>query len=564
MSNIRFSSEELDAFESIFTEVEAEQSVREQTVVTGSILNIDGDRVLVDVGYKSEGAIPINEFQGIDIEIGQSVDVFVDSMDQDEGLLRLSKSKADQMRAWERVECAFNDQEIVEGLITARVKGGLSVDINAVKAFLPGSQVDLRPIKQLDSLIGKNFKFRIIKFNSRRGNIVLSRRVLLEEERENLRSETLKTLIPDTILTGQVKNITDYGAFIDLGGIDGLLHITDMTYGRLNHPRDMVEVNQTLEVKVLRFEEESNRVSLGLKQMKPNPWENVSQKYPIGCIVEGNVVSITEYGAFVELEEGIEGLVHQTEFSWDTRSQVRDPHRFVVEGERVQAKVLEVDETEQKISLSIKQTSEDPWNSISERYPIGSRINGRIKNITSFGLFVEIEENIDGLVHISDVSWSSRPKDPAEIFVKDQEIEAKVTNINPDDRRFSLSIKALSDDPWRGVDSRYFLGQPVDGTIVDHADFGLFVEIEDGIEGLVHVSELEQGEDWENHYPKGGKIRVEITQIMKADRRIKLSEKGANENEATGNTFIQPTQESNSLGALMERFSQNLDNSSED
>ena len=561
MSNL-FSNDEIDLINGLLEEEET-SLVREGSVVQGIARRIEGDRVMVDVGGKSDGLIPLSEFHGEEIELGKSYDVFVDSMDQEEGLLRLSKNKADQLKAWERVEQAFNDQEIVNGVITARVKGGLSVDINAVKAFLPGSQVDLRPIKQLDNLIGESFDFRIIKFNSRRGNIVLSRRVLLEEARAAQRAETLKTLEPDAVLKGQVKNITDYGAFIDLGGIDGLLHITDMTYGRLSHPREMVEVNQILDVKVLRFEEETNRVSLGLKQLRPNPWENVSQKYPVGCIVEGDVVSITDYGAFVELEEGIEGLVHQSEFSWDSRAQQRDPHRLFQEGTRVQAKVLEVDEEEQKISLSIKQTTDDPWSSIAERYPIGSRIIGRIKNITNFGLFVEIEENIDGLVHKSDLTWSSRDKDPSLSYAKGDEIEAKVTNINLADRRFSLSIRALTEDPWRGVDSRYFLGQTVTGTIVDHADFGLFVEIEDGIEGLVHVSELENGENWESTYPIGKELNVEITQILKQDRRIKLSERNASELKASGNTITQTESESSSLGALMQRFSKNLEGSEE-
>ena len=515
-------------FASFFDNYLNQSNIREQSVVPGQVIGIEGDWVTVDVGYKAEGIISKNQFINEDgeltIAVGDTVDVYLDTMHEDEGQLILSKEKADQMKAWEEISKAYENNEIVTGQITQRVKGGLSVDIG-VKAFLPGSQVDLRPVKNLEKLLGEDMEFRIIKFNRRRGNIVLSRRVLLEEERQVKRTETLKMLEVGAVMTGVVKNITDYGAFIDLGGIDGLLHITDMTYGRITHPSEMVKVGQVLEVKILKYDADSQRVSLGYKQIRPDPWEEVEFKYPVGAIVRGKVVSMPDYGAFIELEDGIEGLVHISEMTWNKR--IKHPSKLVEVGDIVEAKVLGVDVENQRISLGMRQLESNPWDLVEENYPIGSIVSGKVRNITDFGIFVGVEEGIDGLVHISDLSWSQRIRHPSEVFKKGDEVEARVLNIDRDGERFSLGIKQLSDDPWLSVHSRYFLGQLVKGRIVSHTDFGIFVEIEDGVEGLVHMSELLHEEEWENHYQLSQEISVEIRRIDPHDRKISLSEKDA-------------------------------------
>lgn len=521
------SSEDFAAF---FDNYLDNRDIREQTVVKGTVISIEGDWVTVDVGYKAEGTIHKEEFideeGALHISVGDVIDVYLDTMREDDGQLNLSKEKADQMKAWEEISQAYESNEIVNGVITQRVKGGLSVDIG-VKAFLPGSQVDLRPVKNLEKLIGEELDFKIIKFNRRRGNIVLSRRVLLEEERQVKRAETLDRLTVGVIMTGVVKNITDYGAFIDLGGIDGLLHITDMTYGRINHPSEMVEVGQALEVKILKFDSDSQRVSLGYKQIRPDPWEEVEYKYPVGAIVRGKVVSMPDYGVFVELEDGIEGLVHISEMSWNKR--VKHPSKVVNVNDVVEAKVLGVDVENKRISLGMRQLEENPWDIVEEMYPIGSVVSGAVRNITDFGIFVGVQDGIDGLVHISDLSWSQRIKTPHDLFKKGDEVEARVLNIDRENERFSLGIKQLTDDPWLSVHSRFFLGQVVKGRVVSHTDFGIFVEIEQGVEGLVHMSELSTEEDWKEHYGENMEVNVEIRRIDPHDRKISLSEKGANE-----------------------------------
>jgi small subunit ribosomal protein S1 len=517
-------------FKAFFNNYLSESVIREQSVVTGRVINIEGDFVVVDVGYKAEGVIPVNEFKDengvLTIAIGDEVHVYLDQMSEDEGQLTLSKRRADEMKAWEEISKAFEANQTVTGAITGRVKGGLSVDIG-VKAFLPGSQVDLRPVKNLEKLVGETMDFKIIKFNKRRGNIVLSRRVLLEEERKLKREETLKDLQVSAVMYGVVKNITDYGAFIDLGGIDGLLHITDMTYGRINHPSEMVEVGQSIEVKILKFDPDSQRVSLGTKQIRPDPWEEVDLKYPVGAIVRGKVVSMPDYGVFVELEDGIEGLVHISEMTWNKR--IKHPSKLVNQGDLVEAKVIGVDADEKRISLSMKELEMNPWDLVEERYPVGSIVRGKVRNITDFGIFVGIEEGIDGLVHISDLSWSQRIKHPSVVFKKGDDVEAKVLKIERDAERFSLGIKQLSEDPWYSVQGRYFLGQVVKGKVVSGTDFGIFVEIEPGVEGLVHMSELNEadGNNWRERYPDGREMLVEIRRIDQYDRKISLSEKGA-------------------------------------
>jgi small subunit ribosomal protein S1 len=518
-----------DDFAALFDSYLNTKSIREQTVVTGTVTNIDGDWAVVDVGYKAEGVISLNEFTDEDgnvtIGVGDKVDVFLGSMSEEDGQLSLSKRKADEMKAWEEISKAYEADETVSVIITARVKGGLSVDIG-VKAFLPGSQVDLRPVKNLEKLLNEEMTFKIIKFNKRRGNIVLSRRVLLEEERQKQRKETLKDLQVGVIMTGQVKNITDYGAFIDLGGIDGLLHITDMTYGRINHPSEMVEVGQSIEVKILKFDPDTQRVSLGYKQIRPDPWDEVDLKYPVGAIVRGKVVSMPDYGIFVELEDGIEGLVHISEMTWNKR--VKHPSKLVNIADLVEAKVIGVDAENKRISLSMRELEPNPWDLVEHRYPIGSIVNGKVRNITDFGLFVGIEEGIDGLVHISDLSWSQRVKHPSELYQKGDEVEARVLNIDREGERFSLGIKQLKEDPWLSVQARFFLGQVVKGKVVSRTDFGVFVEIEEGVEGLVHMSELGEGAgDFLETYPEGRELTVEIRRIDQHDRKISLSEKGA-------------------------------------
>ena len=539
------------------------QSVKEQTVVKGTVISIDGDRVLVDVGYKAEGYVSVSEFLDENGEMtvveGQEIEVFLESMNEDEGCLVISKNKADQKKAWDNISNAFKEERVIKGTITHRVKGGLSVDIG-VKAFLPGSQVGLRPMKNLEQLINREFDFRIIKFNQRRGNIVLSRRALLEEQRKKQREETLKKLAVGNIMKGKVKNITEYGVFIDLGGIDGLLHITDMTYARINHPEEMVQKDQEIEVKILKFDEESQRVSLGHKQIFPNPWESIQSKYPIGCIVKGNIVNIEEYGVFVELEEGIEGLIHVSEMSWNNR--VKRPDQMYKIGDSVEALVKEIDLQEERISLSIKEISEDPWSNIDIRYPIGSVVNGKVRGITEYGIFIEIEEGIDGLAHVSDLSWSKRDKKPSSMFKRGDEISAKVKDIDPQQRRFSLSVKDLQEDPWNSVQGRYFLGQVVSGKVVSHIEFGVFVEIEDGVDGLIHTTELANGENLKENYPVGEEVRVEIRRIDPYDRRISLSENGAVESEGSSSDFV--ADDTSASKSLSEVFGSLMDNLPED
>jgi len=518
-----------DEFTNFFDDYLGTRSVREQSVVKGTVIEIGDEFVTVDIGYKAEGKIRrgefINEAGDVTIAIGDSIDVYLDQMGEEDDLLELSKEKADLMKAWDEISKAVERDETVRGTITARVKGGLAVDIG-VKAFLPGSQVDLRPVKNLDRLLGETHEFKIIKFNKKRGNIVLSRRVLLEKEREERKSETLKSLRSGAIMLGTIKNITDYGAFVDLGGIDGLLHITDMSYGRIQHPNEMFEFGQQIEVKILKFDEDSQRVSLGYKQIRPDPWEDAEYKFPVGAIVRGKVVSIVDYGAFVELEDGIEGLVHISEMTWNKR--VKSPSKLVEIGQMVEAKVLGIDLDAKRISLGMRQLEQNPWEALSERYPVGTVVRGKVRNITDFGVFIGIEEGIDGLVHISDMSWGQRVRHPTERFNKGDEVEARVLNVDVDNERFSLGIKQLSDDPWASVPSRYYLGQVITGKVVHKADFGVFVELEDGVEGLVHHSELlNGGPEWQANYTEGQELNAEIINVDAHDRKVSLSEKSA-------------------------------------
>ncbi len=498
----------------------------EGEVVTGRIISIDKDHVLVDIGYKSEGQIRLSEFKDeegkITAELGDSVEVMVEWWDDEEERVVLSKEKAANIKIWDAIKKSYDEEGTVEGVISSRVKGGFSVDLG-VQAFLPGSQADLRPIRNLDELVGKTFEFKILKYNRKRSNIVLSRRAILEKEREEKRSTTLTSIHEGQVVEGIVKNITDYGVFIDLGGVDGLLHITDISWGRVKHPSELFSVGDTITVKILSFDLEKERVSLGMKQLSADPWSIASEKYAVSSKVTGVVVSLTDYGAFVELEEGVEGLIHVSEMSWTRK--VRHPSKVVSVGEEVEAVVLDIKPESRRISLGMKQVVPNPWDVIAEKYPVGTTIEGKIKNITDFGLFVGIDEGIDGLVHISDISWIKRIKHPSELFKKGDLVQAIVLDIEKESERFSLGIKQLQDDPWTTVAERYQVGKEITGTITNLTDFGVFVELEEGIEGLVHVSEIskEKIKTPVGMYNIGDVITARVMNINSDERRIGLS-----------------------------------------
>ena len=498
----------------------------EGEVVTGKIISVDKDYVLVDIGYKSEGQIRITEFRNeegeIEANLGDSVEVMVEWWDDENEVVVLSKEKAAKVKVWEAIKVAYDSDETVEGVITSRVKGGFSVDIG-VQAFLPGSQADLRPIRNLDEMVGQTFEFKILKYNRKRSNIVLSRRVILEKERESKRAATLASIHEGKDVQGVVKNITEYGVFVDLGGVDGLLHITDISWGRVKHPSELFSVGDEITVKILNLDLEKERVSLGMKQLTEDPWSTAAERYPIESRITGKIVSLTDYGAFVELEEGIEGLIHVSEMSWTRK--VRHPSKIVSVGENVEAIVLDIKPDNRRISLGMKQIAPNPWDVISEKYPIGTTIEGKIKNITDFGIFIGIDEGIDGLVHISDISWTKRIKHPSEVYKKGEVIQAIVLDIEKANERFSLGIKHLTEDPWKTVAERYEVGKEITGTITNLTDFGVFVELEEGIEGLVHVSEIskEKIKTPVGMYNVGDLITARVMNINSDERRIGLS-----------------------------------------
>jgi small subunit ribosomal protein S1 len=498
----------------------------EGEVVTGKIISIDKDHVLIDIGYKSEGQVRIEEFLDqngeVSAEIGDSIEVMVEWWDDEDERVLLSKDKAANIKVWEAIKTSYDEEGTVKGTITNRVKGGFSVDIG-VPAFLPGSQADLRPIRNLDEMVGKEFEFKILKYNRKRSNIVLSRRAILEKELEKKRAATLETIAEGKVVEGVVKNITEYGVFVDLGGLDGLLHITDISWGRVKHPSELFSIGDPITVKILNLDLENERVSLGMKQLNEDPWTAAAEKYPVGSRVTGKVVSLTDYGAFVELEEGIEGLIHVSEMSWTRK--IRHPSKVVSVGELVEAVVLDIKPESRRISLGMKQVVPNPWDVISEKYPIGTTIEGKIKNITDFGLFIGIDEGIDGLVHISDISWTKRIKHPSELYQKGDLVQAIVLDIEKDNERFSLGIKQLQDDPWGTVAERYEVGKEITGTITNLTDFGIFVELEEGIEGLVHVSEIskEKIKTPIEKFKIGDVITARVMNINSDERRIGLS-----------------------------------------
>jgi small subunit ribosomal protein S1 len=502
------------------------KAMKEGDVVRGKVLSIDEEHIQIDIGFKSEGLVPAWEFMNddgtIQINVGDEVDVLLENSEGEDGRIVLSKEKADRLKIWDEISGAYKADEPVEGTVIARVKGGLAVDIG-VKAFLPGSQVDLRPVRNLEQVVGQKLKFKVIKFNKRRANIVLSRRALLETERKKLRESTLETLAPGQIVDGVIKNLTDYGAFIDLGGIDGLLHVTDMSWGRVAHPGELFQVGDEIKVKVLKFDSDSERVSLGLKQIQPDPWIDASMRYPIGKRVEGRVVSLAEYGAFVELEPGIEGLIHVSEMSWTKR--IKHPSKVVSVGDRVESVVLDVEERDRKISLGMKQIEPNPWSVIEEKYPVGTKVSGEIRNITNFGIFVGLEEGIDGLVHVSDISWTEQIKHPGEKFKKGETAEAIVLKIDKENEKFSLGIKQLQQNPWDEILKKYPVGSEVTGAVSSTADFGAFVKLEEGIEGLIYNSELstDRVDNPSEVVQVGQEVTALITKVDPLEQKISLS-----------------------------------------
>jgi small subunit ribosomal protein S1 len=528
------------SFEEMFEKSleQQESGLSEGQMVNGKVVAITPEKVLVDVGYKSEGEVNTSQFRlpdgTLEIAVGDEIQVIVERMENENGLLQLSKNKADMFRAWDEIAVVCEQNQVIEGTVTEVVKGGLMVDIG-IKAFLPGSQVDVRPLKNLEQFLGQTLRFKVLKYNRKRGNVVLSRRAVVESERDSLKVSTLKQLKVGAIVRGTVKNITDYGAFIDLGGVDGLLHITDISWGRIKHPSDVLKVGQEVNVRVLKFDQEKERVSLGMKQTLPDPWANVSDRFFVGQRITGKVVSITDYGAFIEVEPGIEGLIHVSEMSWTQR--VKDPRKLLEVDQSTEAVILDIDHENRRMSLGLKQITANPWDSLEFKYPTGTKVKGTIKNVTDFGIFVEIEEGIDGLVHVSDLSWDQKVTHPKQLFEKGQEVEAMVMNIDKGNERISLSIKNLSRDPWANYIDSHPVHSVVEGAVTKLANFGAFVELSEGVEGMVHISELS---DERIMHPEavvkvGDRIKVEIVNVDQKDRKISLSVKSLAKREEREN-----------------------------
>lgn len=521
-------TEEIESNDLNFKELfeESLTSLREGNVVKGEIIQIDKEFVLVDIGYKSEGQIRISEFMDMDgrltVGVGDNVDVVLVSKENKDGRIILSKEKVTRVKIWEEIEKAYKNSDTIKGKIVSQVKGGLFVDIG-LQAFLPGSQADLRPVKDLSSLVGTEHDFRVIKFEKDQGNIVLSRRAALESERKALHKKTMERIQENEIVEGLVSNITDYGMFVDLGGIDGLVHITDISWGKIGHPSELYQVGDEINVKILSINKERKRVSLGIKQLTSDPWSHVQGKYSVGSKITGNIVAIQKYGAFVELEEGIQGLVHISEISWTEK--IKHPSQELSIGDAVEAVVIDVDVDKKRISLSIKQLKKNPWEDIADNYPVGAIIAGKIKKITDFGMFIGIAEGIDGLVHISDISWTEKINHPSELYKKDDEVQAVILDIDKENERFSLGIKQLSSDPWEEVTKKYHIGSRVRGVVKSLTDFGVFVELEPGIEGLIHVSQLPKDQQTMpiNGFQVMDEIGAEVVKISPEEKKIGLS-----------------------------------------
>ena len=510
-------------------------SLEEGSIVRGEVVKVGKDHVLVDVNFKSEGQLPVSEFKSADgemtVAVGDTVDVFVVRKDEVEGTIILSREKAKRMQLFDKLEDIQEKDAVIKGRIIRRIKGGYTVDLGGLEAFLPGSHVDLRPVPDMDALVGEEFEFRVLKINRRRSNVIVSRRVLLEEERESKRNELLGTLEEGQIVTGKVKNITEYGVFVDLGGLDGLLHITDMSWKRVKHPKEMVKMGQDLELKVLSFDKESKKVSLGMKQLVPDPWESITEKYPEDMRLTGKVTNLVDYGAFVELEPGVEGLVHISEMSWTRK--LRHPSQMVRVGDDAEVIILGVDPDKKRISLGMKQVKPNPWDVVAEKYPEGTILEGTIKNITEFGLFIGIEDGIDGLIHVSDISWTKKIRHPEELYKVGDTVQAKVLTVDKESEKFTLGVKQLNEDPWSQVPTRYPVGSLVDGVVTNITDFGLFVEVEEGIEGLVHVSEisLKKVKSPSEMFKEGVTIQAKVIHVSAEERRLGLSIKQLKEEE---------------------------------
>jgi small subunit ribosomal protein S1 len=544
-------------FEEMFKATEQTGEIKEGEVVDGTVISISSEYVTVDIGYKSEGLVPTQEFkdaQGVaQVNVADIVPVYIERMEMENGFMLLSKDKAEIIRAWDEISAACEKDQLVEGTVIAKVKGGLSVDIG-VKAFLPGSQLDTKPVKNLDKFVGKRLKFKIIKFNKKRGNIVLSRRAVVAQERELQRAETLANLQEGMIVAGTVKNITEYGAFIDLGGMDGLLHITDMSWGRIKHPSEMFAVADEVKVKILKYDREKERVSLGLKQISANPWDEAEFKYPVAMKVKGKVVSLKDYGAFVELEGGVEGLIHVSEMSWTER--VKHPSKVLNVGDEVECKVLEVDTKAKRISLGLKQLQENPWDQLEVKFPIGAMVEeAEVKSVTDFGVFVDIGMGIDGLIHVSDLAWTKKFNHPSEKYKKGDKVKAVVLGIDKANEKFSLGVKQLERDPWDSLKARYKIGQSIEGKVTKLTDFGAFVELEEGVEGLIYVSEIADHriEKPSDVLKVDDTVRAEILSIEPKERRIGLSIKqlGRSEERSAYNTYAGDSTKKTSMGDLL-------------
>lgn len=540
------------------------KSLQNGNILKGKIININGDTVIVDVGLKSEGKLSTSEFTSktgeLKAQVGDEVEVMIVGREREFGLLLLSKQKVDFIRTWQKINQSFEDGTYVDGDIVSEVKGGFSVDIG-VNAFLPISQVDIKPVKNASSFVGRHLRFKIIKVNQRKGNVIVSRRIFLEEEKEKKKSEFWKNTKKDQVLYGFVRNITDYGAFIDLGGVDGFLYLNEITWGRITHPKEYLRVGDEVKVKVLEIDPENQKVSVSIKQLKPDPWLKVNEKYPIGEKVKGKVVGIIDYGVFVELEQGVEGLLHISEMSWDRK--IKNPGKIVKKGEWLELVILGIDNEKKRISLGLKQLMPDPWDELAREYPVGSVIKGKVKNITDFGMFVGIGNGIDGLVHMSEVSWSRRKKSVTDTYKKGSMVDALVINIDKGQKKFSLSIKQLNEDPWSDITEHYHVGDIVEGYITSLTDFGIFIEIENGIEGLIHISEVDEakGKHPSELFNIDDKVRAMVLNIDARNKRIGLSMKAIRkvEEDKTIETYTRDEGALSTLGDFFERSAKRND-----